>query len=487
MSVMESALSFYAKKLAGYTTNTFKIQPAGKTSGIQANDIVTINLPSNAIVDLRSFKVFFNAGISTANATNSNGRLPAKIDSLFSRVEILVGGVQVSQGNNFYNVLRHLKDAVCGDKTNPVNGHPDIVRNVSSSGAATLFGSNQNEAVLGTNEQLGSPFISTSDSPYCVDYWEGFLGTAEPRLMDLSLVSSVQVRLTLAPDSVLTNSLNVDPTATTLFADNSAVSTFVGVGTGGSVSYQVNNLFATIECVSIADETLDAMYADMMSEQGYLPIPFKNYYAFSQSHSGSSKFQVSTQSLDRVWTALRPTTTVAGDSSTPNLRDYNTQSAPLPVVGYLSNTSSATNTANTIRHGSTKEKYVSPAFFFSPTGQSMSYQLQVNNAFIPQAPLVGAELASYTASNLPPHEYLPDELSMAEYLTSACVQCTRLNMIYSEDNRIISGLDTRNSNVMCSLNTTGTAYSGSTFDSIVFLECTSEMRVSSGRQVVVVN
>ena len=480
MSVMESALSFYAKKLSGYTTNTFKIQPSGKTSGIQANDIVTINIPSNSICDLRSFKVFFNAGISTGNVADSNGRISSKIDSLFSRVEVLVGGVQVSQGNSFYNVLRHLKDAVCGDKTNPVNGHPAIVRNVSYAGSSTALANDVNEAGLGTNAALGSPFISTSDSPYCVDYWEGFLGTAEPRLLDTSLIGSMQVRLTMAPDTVLTNSLNVAATTTSLFADNSAVDTFVGVGTGGSVSYVVNNLFATINCISIADDTLDAMYADMMTEERYLPVPFKNYYAFSQSHSGSSKFQVSTQSLDRVWTALRPSTTLTGSATLPALRDYNTQSAPLPVVGYVP-------VPNTLRHGSTKEKYVSPAFFFSPNGPSMTYQLQINNAFIPQAPLTGAELASYTASNLPPHEYLPDDLSMAEYLTSACVQCTRLNLYNSEDSRIISGLDTRNSNVMCSLNTTGTPYAGSTFDSIVFLECTSEMRISSGRQVIVVN
>jgi len=475
---MESALSYYVKKFSGYTTNTFKIQPAGKTSGIQANDIITINLPSNAIVDLRHFKVFFNAGIANAGA-GGNGRLPAKIDSLFSRVEILVGGVQVQQGNPFYNVLRHLKDAVCGDKTNPVNGHPEIVRNVSSAGSSVALVNTDNEGQLGSNAKLGSPFISTSDSPYCVDYWEGFLGTAEPRLLDTSLLGSIQIRITLAPNSVLTNSKAIAEAGSSLFTDNSAVSTFVGVGSG-SVSYQVNNLFATIECVSIADETLDAMYADMMSEQGYLPVPFKNYYAFSQAHSGSSKFQVSTQSLDRVWTALRPSTTIAGTATEPNLRDYNTQSAPLPVVGYVP-------VANTMRHGNTKEKYVSPAFFFSPTGPSMTYQLQINNAFIPQAPLTGAELASYTASNLPPHEYLPDDLSMAEYLTSACVICTLLNMIYIEDNRIISGLNTQISNVMCSLNTTGTPYSSSTFDSIVFLECTSEMRISPGRQVVVVN
>jgi len=475
---MESALSYYAKKFSGYTTNTFKIQPAGKTSGIQANDIVTINLPSNAIVDLRSFKVFFNAGITTAQATDNNQRLPAKIDSLFTRVEVLVGGVQVSQGNSFYNVLRHLKDSVCGDKTNPVNGHPDLVRDVSSS-AVGLFAVDHPETFLGTDATMGSQFISTAESPYCVDYWEGFLGTAEPRLLDTSLLGAVQVRITLAPNTVLTNSVNKAITGASIMSNLNAVDTFVGKA-AGAAEYELKNLFSTIECVSLADETYDSMLADMMSEQSFLPIPFKNYYAFQQSHNGSSKFQVSTQSLDRIWSAFRPSTTLTGSATVPALRDHAALSAPLPVPGYVVSTMSS-------RHGTTQEKYVSPAFCFSATGPSMSYQLQVNNAFIPQAPLVGAEIASYTASNLPPHEYLPSQLSMAEYLLTSCVHCTRLNMINSEDNRIISGLDTRNSNVMCSLNTTGTAYAGSTFDSIVFLECSSEMRVSAGRQVVVVN
>ena len=475
---MESALSYYAKQLSGYTTNTFKIQPSGKTSGIQANDIVTISIPSNSICDLRSFKVFMNCGITTAQSADNNQRLPAKIDSLFSRVEVLVGGVQVSQGNSFYNVLRHLKDAVCGDKTNPVNGHPDLVRNVSTSAASPLADDHPEE-FLGTDATLGSQYIATSDSPYCVDYWEGFLGTAEPRLLDTSLLGAVQIRITMAPNTVLTNSVGSEVVATTLFANNSGVTTFVGPA-AGTAEYEVKNLFATIECISLADETYDAMLADMMSERGYLPIPFKNYYAFQQSHSGSSKFQISTMSLDRIWSAYRPSTTVTGTADIPTLRAHSALSAPLPVPGYVVN-------PMTTRRGDTREKYVAPSFVFSTLGPSTTYQLQINNAFIPQAPLTGAELASYTASNLPPHEYLPEDLTMAEYLLTSNVACTRLNMINSEDNRIISGLNTRNSNVMCSLNSTGTNYAGSTFDSIVFLECTSEMRVSAGRQVVVVN
>ena len=70
----------------------------------------------------------FNA---TINANGMGGRLPAKIDTLIERVEVTAGGIQLSQGLNFYNVLRHAKDALLGDKTNSVCGQPDIIRTVS--------------------------------------------------------------------------------------------------------------------------------------------------------------------------------------------------------------------------------------------------------------------------------------------------------------------------------------------------------------------
>ena len=46
MSMMQSALSYYANVLSGYSTNIFKLTPSGKTTDIRAGDIVTINLPS---------------------------------------------------------------------------------------------------------------------------------------------------------------------------------------------------------------------------------------------------------------------------------------------------------------------------------------------------------------------------------------------------------------------------------------------------------
>ena len=478
MSSLENALAMYSKKFSGFTKNTFKIQPSGKTSGIQANDIVTINLPSNSIVSLKSFKTLFSAGITTAQSADNNQRCPAKADAYFARVEVLVGGVSVSQGNSFYNVLRHAKDAVCGSKTNPVSGHPEIVRLQSTSSAIPLSNDSP-EYYPGTNTTVGSQFISATESPYCVDYWEGFLGTASPDFLDLSLMGAVQVRITMAPNTILTNSKGSEIVGTTTFADNTAVSTFIGPGSA-QAEYEIKNFYALIDCISISDESLDAILSDQMSQQGYLPVPFKSYYAFQQAHSGSSKFQVSSQSIDAVWSMYRPSNTVTGTGTVPTLRAHSVLSAPLPVSGYVVNPA-------TTRRGSTVEKYVAPAFCFSTLGPETTYQLQINNAYIPQAPLSGPEIASYTASNLPDHEYFPEDLTMAEYMLTSNVACTRLDMPGSSDSRVASGIDSRSSNVMCSLNSTGTNFAGATFDSLIFIETTCEMRISAGRSIVVVN
>eukprot|EP00965_Chrysotila_dentata_P093974 3105620-Pleurochrysis_carterae.AAC.1 len=52
------------------------------------------------------------------------------------------------------------------------------------------------------------------------------------------------------------------------------------------------------------------LYDDMVNTlmekgPGYLELPFKSIHTFSGLHTGSTRFSVSTQSLDRVWMAWR--------------------------------------------------------------------------------------------------------------------------------------------------------------------------------------
>ena len=463
MSMMQSALSYYANVLSGYSTNIFKLTPQGKTGDIRAGDIVTINLPSASIVDLRSFKTYFDVA-----TTGTVTRLPPKIDSLFARVEVLAGGIQLAQGTNFYNVLRHVKDALCEDKTNPVSGHPELERSIKS----------LDNIALGNNPEplaSASTFIGTGESAYCVDYWEGFLGSAEPRFLDLSLLPDVQIRLYMAENSVLTNSTSAAAGAALVEAEGSAFTDYVAP----DGIFTVQNLFATIECISLSDSSYDQMISDLMSSQTFLEVPFKAYYAFQQSHTGTSRFQVSSQSIDRIWSTFRYTgANVTGAVASGRKYPHTAGGPPVPVLSYTPNPVCESRIATGL------EKYVAPWCCFQSPAADMDIQWQLNGAFLPQAPMSQTELLPLSLSSLPPGDFCPDELTMAQYLKSNFVSCVRLNMHGSEKSRIISGLDSRSSNLTGLMNTSNATVSD--FDSMIFVECTSTLRIEAGKALSVV-
>eukprot|EP00965_Chrysotila_dentata_P064983 2154612-Pleurochrysis_carterae.AAC.1 len=132
--MLPNTLLYICDRLAGFSTNIFKIQPNGSSTAT-ANQIITFDLPSNSILNLRSFKVF-----SKAVLTGTTARLPADIHSLIERVEVSAGGVILSQGSNFFNTLHMAKKAVCCDATGDPLSHPEIVRAKSYYDGTTITG-----------------------------------------------------------------------------------------------------------------------------------------------------------------------------------------------------------------------------------------------------------------------------------------------------------------------------------------------------------
>tara|TARA_R110002072_G_scaffold62530_5_gene156350 strand:+ start:4404 stop:5822 length:1419 start_codon:yes stop_codon:yes gene_type:complete len=471
MEMLQPSLEYFAEKLSSFTTNTFKLQPAGKTDSIGPNDIIQISLPSNSLIDMDSFQLHMNVGV-----TGTVGRL-SNIEHLFSQVDVFVGGVQMTASNPYYNVLCALKDAVSWSHSNPVTGHSEIIRSQPPYSAAALSG---NEALIGTALNSGLPLMTVADSPYCVDSWQGMIGTIQPRILDTALLGPVSVRITMAANSVLTDSANALVPTLGLFDNNTTGDAKFTSQFAGAAVYTCRNLFATIDCCSFTGSAYDSIVEQRLNSGNGLELPFKNIFSQSQAHSGVSSMSVSTQSLDRVWVGFRPTSTISSTStSIPKYKDYNVQNSPLLVPGYQE------NRVETV-HATGLEKYVAPAFTFCALGQSNSIFLSINNTNVPQYPLPFAEVPAYTCSNLQDGEYFPEKLTMLEFATVRNVFCTRLNVPHAEGNRQISGLDTRNSNVLMKINTQGSLFTGHTVDSMCFMECTSSMMVSPGRQCVVV-
>ena len=487
MSSFNPNLTYFVERLQGVSTNTFRLESQNKLTAA-ANDIITFDLPSNAILNLRSFKVWCNATTQLGSAT-AGARLPPVAD-LIERVEVSVGGIVLAQGTNFVNVLREAKKSLQVDYCDSVTGHPEYVRNVSY--VDTLGSVIPPAAATVITGTLNEGYQPTTNEPYfCIDEWEGFLGTADPKLLDTSLMPDIRVRLYMASNNVLTSSQSADignaaataaPTPAG-FCGNNVVNAIANAGSGGG-AYQLTGIHATIEAIGLADQSYDKMLSAQMSAQGFLEIPYKSYQSFNDTHTGSSRFSVSTQSLDRVWLAWRNV-------------DYNAQYAPVAIGGHKLQggfTSPTAGAATLLDQGvpqydvggvleTNSEKYKSVYFNFNEPLPGMKLQLQLNGAYMPQFSAYVEELYGMSRNSLP-DSYNATKMTLDQYKKNYCVQCFRLNMPDSEYSRLISGLDTRAVNLQGIVRTEGGAINANL---MIFTESTETMRVGPGRSIEIIS
>ena len=169
-------LSFLSKKLHGYSRNNFRISSLNATVA-SSSQIVSVDLPSNSLVDLSTLCMFF-----TGSTTSTGGFscFSSGIESVIERLEVEINGNIVSTGCSFLNHLyKILFDTQC------------------ASGARTRRSILQNAAdgVL--------PTADVKDVPYCIQTWLGFIGSLSPGVLDTSLVGNCRLRITLANSACL--------------------------------------------------------------------------------------------------------------------------------------------------------------------------------------------------------------------------------------------------------------------------------------------
>ena len=484
---MPPSLIYFVERLQGVSTNTFRLETQNKKTA-KAGDIVSFDMPSNAILNLRSLKVFVQAS-ANAGSTTAGARLPP-INDLVERVEVSVGGIVLSQGTNFVNVLNEAKRSLGAVEVDGVLGHPEYVRQKSY-----VNGKGAGASQLSTT--LNEEYLSTDPNYFCIDKFHGFLDTAEPRLMDSSLVPDIKVRLYMASNNVLTSS-----EGTALGFDEAKTSPptfeagFCRTGSKGA-AYELSNIFATIECIGMADGTYDAMLSSMMSQQGFLEVPYKSYTSFQETHSGSSRFTVSTQSLDRVWITFRDT-------------GFNAQDAPITIQGHKiqggyvngayidATTQGTTPVGTTLDLGKSQydvggvlntdtEKYKAKYFNFSAPQPNMTMQLQLNGAYMPQFASDLATIYGITKNSLSGNKAL--HMSYDQYINNHFVSCFRLNLPDSEFSRMLSGLDTRAVNLQGIVQTVGSA-AGNGRNNLainIFTESSECLRIGAGRTVQIIS
>jgi hypothetical protein len=458
--VLPSNVSFFMQRLQGVSTSQFKVNPQSSDNGTSGK-ILRFELPSNSLVNLKNLRMFFN--VSTAGAGAS---LPNDISSLIERVAIYMGGVLVQNNFQHYNVLKHAKAAIKKSYCNAALGHPNIVRSVSYHDGSILANADP--------EAYGD-----KDDQFCVDNWEGLLGSIEPSIVDTGLMPQITIEITLADDTVCPISEGrVLPDGTGATADH-----FDKVGSANP-TYTLSNISIQVEVLGMATSVLDQIVEQRIASVGYLSLPFKNYYTFTSTHTGSSRFNVNSASWDRLWLCYRPST-------------YSAKAAPAIATGFkkagafLDDAAGQTAADIDIGRpqydiggvlGTNEEKYLSKYFKFTQDiGASPAYhQLQVNSASVPAYRMTTPEALSMTLGAVDGE--INKNMTLDQYKKDYFIQVYRFCLPESDYNRLASGLDTRSVSAMGSVETEGLNSSHLT----MFAECTSELRVGSGRAIEII-
>ena len=473
-------VSYFMSRLQGVSTSHFKIYP--QNSGSQsANKILRFELPSNTLLNLKSCRMLFNITTTSSDTTTTVVRLPNDTRSFIDRMAIYMGGVLVQNSFSNYNTLVHAKKAVGADRCSDTTlTHPEICRAHSyHTGSAFSFASPAVEGRHETYDSLANQLAITD--------FEGFLGTAEPGIIDTGLFPQITIEITLA-DNIVCPAMAFTAGTAVALATSTTATGIAQVATGGTPSYSMDNITMQVEVLGMASSVLDEVVAQRISQVGYLSIPFKNYFSFSSSHSSTSRFNVNSASWDRLWVAWRDANGGA-------------VSAAVPVSGYKIAGANVSTAAGSYTGGfdvgkpqydlggsldTNREKYVARAFnFVEPllSGQTVSnYQIQLNGANYPAYKLTVPELYTLTKNSIDVYDKTR-MMSLDQYRDNFFVSCFRFCLPESDYSRLSSGLDTRATSAQCALVTENVTASTPCF---IFAECTSELRVANRAIEVIV-
>jgi hypothetical protein len=398
--------------------------------------------------------------------------------------------VQIAQGANGYGLIVAMKKYLTVSKCDVALGHPEIVRETSYVDGGGDWATGSSIASLATtkNENYRN---DNGQVQFAIHDWEGFLGSVQPAIIDTSLLSDLTLTLYLADNSVCSSSAGVALAGTgssDIVDDNASLQS----------QFQIKDFHLVVETLGLADSVYDMMIEKRISQVGYIELPFKSYYTFNDTHSGTTRFTVASQSLDRVYVGFRETT-------------YADRKAPVKVAGYkgagafTSATSAGASYTQIVTQDVGKpsydiggvlntnaEKYVGNYFNFleslAAAGTPASYQFNFNGSFIPQFKATAEQMLTVSRNSVPTNEmamgkYPLSMMTLDQYKRNFFVMCARLTLPGAEENREIAGADTRGISLNAYFQTTGFTSGKNIF---IACECTSSLRIGAGRAIEVI-
>ena len=515
VSVYPKHMAYFCKRLNGFSKNTVRLNTQSANT-VNQNGVISITLPSNSIVDMKSLAMFFEclpSAIETAGGAVADAVYPRFTTSLIERIQVSVGGVAVGNAPNMNSAIAYLKQiaTLSNDKA---DAQPSLwsspqgygysaangcYRGATSTPAGSTSGANFQRGVqqvvpitniaapagavrltpllgniggVGDEDKGGVPLCGSyppasaangrQNPQYCVELFNGFISESQPAYLDTSALGAIRMDILLSPASIF---MGMGKTA--------GGNLLAGQAPGQVNSYTLSNIFCYVDVISVADGIYNSALAAYLAQGQSLKIPFTNYFNFVDSipsggFNTSLRVNVRSQNIRRVWNSWRASNFNAGNQGV-----------------------NALNRANT-----------TPYFHFGGDAGNANFgsiQLQINNVQVPSQPArAGTEVAYYNRKSL---NKMNNQLGAA-LADSAVVQdgaTNQVDMFYSclgLDDRLSNGLRTlsgySSAGTQTSIYVNLTARPGvgavnEPLQHLCIVECVSMLLVGQNRQITVIS
>jgi hypothetical protein len=483
MNGVPVALSYALNRVNGVSVNSFQINST-TASDVLPNSQIRFLLPTAGMLDFKTLRLNFAVELP---ADTKGARLPAGIKHLFQRVQVMVGGVVIAQGTNFFGVQEDAIGLVSNNEPDTVTEHGKMAISFDYAGLS-----------LQTKEADESYATGLGSSSTLFSCDLGDIAKISPRIVPLDLMSQIEIIFYTAPTSVLSAVLGSELSGGTNTMTKKATTN------GTNVTYTIKRATLNANMYSLDDGAFSMAVASRIRDVGFAELCFPQHLAFSQQWNGSARFALSAMSLNKLHAVWRRNTGVADDTAGA----FGTIGGAVQVAGYAQTATNAgaqygwlgggnLNKAGQAEFRGRCQTYSAPfetpafnattndgdAYNYSVAGATeLRLQFKINSAQVPQYQANQTQWLSLT--NWANNVESSSSQSLCENLFNKYVISYPLELPHEAyEKKTISGLDTRASNTFISLEGTGNVDTAGNFDCLILAEVSSLVRVGAGKSL----
>lgn len=465
-------LAYNIKTLSGFSKSTVVLTP-DKSAVVNHGDTIKVKLPSNTIVDLRTFTMHFK-GTALADGASSKMHFPRLTSSLIKTLAVYINGTLIERIDNYNTLYNKLYDLDGGgvDQTAKrflENSDPSIGYKTAANSTDVSGGNRVNKTLIAT--------ASDTKQKMMVNNWLGFLSTASCPCPDTNDLNNVEIEITFDNEKVLWGAGGAT-------ASNNIVS--------AGAAYKLEDVKFTIAKIVFNDPLYYNLKASKMLSSG-LMVGYQTYVTSKQASflKGSSinvLTTVNTTSLDQIICCLQSSDTsisklqLAGANNKDKGLTFN-EVFPTAYAAQAANTNEDDVVAGDL--------YNNSWYFRSDATGLVSSSIEINNTPLMPQPLDDATVYNETLIALGnlnqdmSSGIHPGCCSLSLFLKYYFTHIVSLENIQQGD-FYKSGLDGRASALNIALKLVFDGASTESFTPYIFCKTTRIMQINEGHSCTVI-